>query len=315
MSLYGVLGRNKLAKWLINCIYIDLVICGILLVVNLSGTFEYIREQLLGAAIVVALFLFYIALIYSSRDKLLEFRDSTWRKISEIFATFYLFIHVTFYIFIIGAFLSGIYLGLSRIQVSSDFLLSWAIIISALSSGVFYLRNKEYRPLSEPDRIHTDPRWDYPDGHLSEEEQDSNENKLDIPSRKETEDVKNPVYLNCYICGKRDLLPLKGKDGRYYCRDHILPENREIEPDLENNVTNLDSEDLVLCFGCGHLVHLEEVTQCGPCFEQDGRKKLFCQKCWNIHQWSHGKSPAMGICYSSNGTFSGYDGSEEIKRG
>jgi len=328
MSLYNDAGREKLAKWLINCIYIDLAISGIILFLNFIGTYEYIRERPLSAAIVVALVLFYIAIIRSIREKLLKPKEDPKRKISEIFATFYFFIHVIFYILIIGLFFSGMYLGLTRIQVSSDFLLSWAIILSALIQGVFYLRNKGYRPSTgpEPEGIHTDPRWDYPDGHLSTEDRDPNENKWDIPVKGETEEekyqrehheaitrlhnAKIPAYLNCYICGKRDILPLKGKDGRYYCRDHILPENRVIEPDSVQSIINSAPKPDTRCKNprCKREIYHTGIIQCGPC------GNFFCKYCWEGHRWSHGKAPAVGISYTSDGTFSGYDGSEQIKR-
>ena len=37
---------------------------------------------------------------------------------------------------------------------------------------------------------------------------------------------KIPISKDCAICGKIDNPPFEGRDGKFYCRDHILPENR-----------------------------------------------------------------------------------------
>jgi hypothetical protein len=39
-----------------------------------------------------------------------------------------------------------------------------------------------------------------------------------------------PQTQECCICGKKDFPPFLGRDGNYYCRDHILPENRITNP-------------------------------------------------------------------------------------
>lgn len=59
------------------------------------------------------------------------------------------------------------------------------------------------------------------------------------------------------------------------------------------------------CYYCGQNV--SEIIQCGPC----GR--YFCHECWKEHQWIHGKSPSIGISYQSDGSYSGYDGTEQLK--
>jgi tetratricopeptide (TPR) repeat protein len=60
------------------------------------------------------------------------------------------------------------------------------------------------------------------------------------------------------------------------------------------------------CWSCGEYVW--EIIKCGPC------GGYYCPDCWREHQWSHGKSPAIGIEYHSDGSFSGFDGSESIKK-
>jgi hypothetical protein len=59
---------------------------------------------------------------------------------------------------------------------------------------------------------------------------------------------------------------------------------------------------------CMREIHHKDIIKCGPC------EKSFCKYCWESHRWSHGKAPAVGISYTAEGTFSGYDGSETIKR-
>ncbi|MDP3396403.1 MAG: tetratricopeptide repeat protein [Methanoregula sp.] len=59
------------------------------------------------------------------------------------------------------------------------------------------------------------------------------------------------------------------------------------------------------CNCCG--INVSEIIQCGPC----GR--YFCPDCWRDHQWVHGKSPSIGISYTADGSFSGFDGDERIR--
>jgi len=59
------------------------------------------------------------------------------------------------------------------------------------------------------------------------------------------------------------------------------------------------------CWRC--RAYTSEIIQCGPC------GNYFCLDCWRDHQWVHGKSPSVGISYQSDGTFSGFDGTEKIK--
>jgi len=67
------------------------------------------------------------------------------------------------------------------------------------------------------------------------------------------------------------------------------------------------------CSSCNQKFPMNELVQCGPCFEQDKRKKMFCRECWTDHQWTHGKAPAVGIEFHQDGSISGYDGSESLK--
>jgi len=303
MSVYSDIGRIKLANWVINCVYIDLVICGIILFFNFTDLYDYLRLQPLSTALILGLILIYAAIIAILREKVLQYGDDIWRQLSEVTASFYFLIHCILYFLILGLFLSGIYLSLTRVQISSDFLSSWAIIFGVMILIGFYLRNKDYRSSSGPDseRIHTDPRWDYPYGHMPTKNYDRHENEWEIPVKQD---------LNCFICGKRDILPLKGKDGRYYCRDHILPENRVIDQNSVRSTTDSAHKPDTRCKNprCKREIYHTEIIQCGPC------GNFFCKYCWEGHRWSHGKAPAVGISYTSKGTFSGYDGSENIRR-
>jgi len=40
------------------------------------------------------------------------------------------------------------------------------------------------------------------------------------------EGIYIPGSAICSVCGEKDTPLFTGKDGRYYCRNHILPENR-----------------------------------------------------------------------------------------
>lgn len=325
MSLYSDIGREKLANWLLNCLYIDLVICGFFLFLNISVVFETIRVNPLEIAIILGCFLIYAAVINGIKEKILKYREDVGRYLSEIAASMYLFVHSVFYFLIIGAFFSEVYRWESGIQVSSDFLFSWAIILSIIILAGFYLKNKETQRSSgtEHRRMYRDSRWDYPDGHLSTEDRYSDENDPNIPVIRETEEqrfqreqyrtireLQNaniPADLNCYICGKRDLLPLQGSDGRYYCRDHILPENRVRSPDFSQPSQNSEPKPDTRCKNpfCRKEIFHGDIIKCGPC------GKLFCKHCWEEHRWVHGKSPAVGICYTADGKFHGFDGSED----
>jgi len=287
MSFYSDAGRGKLAKLLINCIYIDLAICAIILVLNFKGTSEYLIKDPLTVALDVGLVLIYIAIIGSIREKLLKRKDEIWRSITEILATFYFFIHGIFYILIIGSLLSV----LLMLQISSDFFTSWAIIVSALILVVFYSRN-----------------------HRSSQNADSSNNWTrnssdNFPNERIRYDSHSEDQ-SCYICGKKEGLPFRGHDGRFYCKDHILPENRVIKPGTGTSSHPSSPAPDTRCKNpfCMREIHHKDIIKCGPC------EKSFCKYCWESHRWSHGKAPAVGISYTADGTFSGYDGSETIKR-
>ena len=328
MSLYSDSGRYRLANWFFNCLYIDLLICGFLLYLNLPAIIVFFQANPREIVIIAICFLVYLVITIAIKEKLLKYRDDIWRQLFEVVASIYFFIHVVLYFLIIGIFLSTIYLDLTRIQVSSDFLISWAIILGVLILVGFYLKNKEYQRSSgtESERIHTDPRWDYPDGHLSKDDCDIDENEIDIPVIRETEEQRFqreqyrsiretqaaniPIDLHCFVCGKRDILPIMGSDGRYYCRDHILPENRNITSNYHHSKNNSAPQPDIHCKNthCRKEIYHKDVIQCGPCGQ------LFCKHCWEEHRWSHGKSPAVGISYTADGTFSGFDGTESMRK-
>jgi len=95
---------------------------------------------------------------------------------------------------------------------------------------------------------------------------------------------------------------------KYYLDENFFP---DCTPgDIQNIINNFIPISAVFCFGCGTIIpSRKDSIRCGPC------NQLFCRKCWATHQWSHGRAPAIGINYTSHGTFSGYDGTEPLKRG
>jgi hypothetical protein len=320
MSLYRYAGREKLANWLFPCLYLDLVISGLFLLLNFSIAYDYILVHTLETAGIVIAFCFYGAIIDTVRQKIQEYRKGSWIYVAEIVASSYCYLHCMFYILVIGSFLSWMYLRSSGTQISSDFLLSWAIIPATVILGLFYLKYREpgrsYKP--EPEKIPAGPRGDYPDGHVSPEDRYPFENTGDTRGG-----IKNAGYdddsppagpssysfgMNCFICGKWDSLSVKGRDGRYYCHDHILPENRIFSGDSEHDTgTSLPKRD-TWCRNCRRNIYHKDVIRCGPC------GKFFCVHCWESHRWMHGKAPAMGIGYQADGTSSDDDGTESIRR-
>jgi hypothetical protein len=313
MSIYSYAGREKLANWLINCIYIDLVIFGILIFLNYVIMSDYIRMHPLETAIIAGMILAYVVIVDTIKKKLQKHRTDEVTFSAEIIASLYLLLHWIFYIFVSGSAVSGIFLGTRGFSVSSDFLLSWSIILSVLLLVAFYRRNKEYRQSQETiEKKHTDSRWD----------SDENEEAMVYGTGKKPDDGDQyPVHspsqsgkytsdMDCFVCGKRDLLPLRGRDGRYYCREHILPENRGRPPYSGRSEGNSVPKPDTRCENprCRRAIYHEDIIKCGPC------GNLFCKHCWENHRWSHGKSPAVGISYSANGTFSGFDGTESMKK-
>lgn len=97
-------------------------------------------------------------------------------------------------------------------------------------------------------------------------------------------------------------------------RASVLSKNQEMAEECRKILLNLTKqkkptrkiqESRKRCNLCN--VKVREIIQCGPC----GR--YFCPDCWREHQWVHGKSPSVGISYLTDGSFSGFDGSERIK--
>lgn len=78
--------------------------------------------------------------------------------------------------------------------------------------------------------------------------------------------------------------------------------------DIQNIFADQTPHKKFICSFCGNkAISREDIILCGPC------GNLFCPDCWEKHQWSHGKSPAIGISYQADGSFSGFDGSERLK--
>jgi hypothetical protein len=320
MSIYRYAGREKLADGLFYCLCIDLVICGLFLLLNLIVAYDYFLIHMLEITILIFGFCFYVAILDTIRQKMLEYRDGFSKYLAEVITSLYLYFHCILYILIIGSFLIGIYLGVTGIQISSDFLMSWAIIIATGTLGIFYLKYREHRRSFEPkpEKTDTDPLRYYPDEQLTQEGRYPDDNRRDNKGGKERlvydgdgfpwSFSSHSVDMNCYICGKRDIMPMKGRDGRYYCQDHILPENRIFSDDSKQYSNKFFPKPDVWCENCQRNIYHNDIIQCGPC----GR--LFCIHCWESHRWIHGKAPAFGISYRADGTYSGYDGTESYKK-
>jgi hypothetical protein len=119
-------------------------------------------------------------------------------------------------------------------------------------------------------------------------------------------EIKIPNTNNrCYICGKKDSPLFTGKDGEKYCREHILPENRDPTKEPQKIIKKI-SLPTYRCKNpaCNRKIYRKDIIQCGPC------GNFFCIYCWEDHRWCHGISPSVGIGYKSDGSFYGYDGTE-----
>lgn len=305
MSLYRYSGREKIANWLLTCLYIDLIICGLVFFLNFNTTYGFITGNTVGIGLGVLVFCFYVAILDTIRQKILEYRQSSWKIFAEVIASLYCYFHCFLYILIIGSVLSGIYYTSAGVPVSSDFLMSWAIILATLVLGLFYLKNKEKER-------YTKPPGDYPDIPVSPDDVLPDD---DFDLKPKGEKGGSPAgapsqsyELNCFICGKLDPEAMKGKDGRYYCQDHILLANQIFTAGVEQSIQKTGQKTDIQCSGCRRYINRKDAIKCGPC------ENLFCARCWEAHRWNHGTSPAMGISYRADGTYSGYDGTESYRK-
>jgi hypothetical protein len=313
MSAYSYAGREKLANWLINCLYVDLVISAFLVFLNYVIVFDYIRVHAMETAIIAGMVLAYVVIVDTIKEKLRKHRTDEVMFSAEIIASLYLLLHWIFYIFVSGSAISGLFLGTGGLSLSTDFLLSWSIIISVVLLVIFYRRNAENSRSQEPiEKKHTDRRWDLDENAeamvYGTVRKSDDRNQYPVHSRSQS--GNHTADMDCFVCGKRDLLPLRGRDGRHYCREHILPENRGTSPEAYRSESRSVQKPDTRCENprCRRAIYHEDIIKCGPC------GNLFCKHCWENHRWSHGKSPAVGINYSANGTFSGFDGTEPIKK-
>jgi len=85
------------------------------------------------------------------------------------------------------------------------------------------------------------------------------------------------------------------KEIKRKCESNVVLENKTV---LEKNE---------ICVNCYKSFHLKDLPQCGPC------GNFFCSNCWENHRWCHGKAPGIGIEYHTDGSFTGFDGSERSK--
>jgi len=76
--------------------------------------------------------------------------------------------------------------------------------------------------------------------------------------------------------------------------------------DCQNLIGQIPPFELI-CTNCKREIYRKDIIKCGPC------GGIFCSFCWGQHQWVHGKAPGVGIEFHSNGSYSGYDGSERLK--
>ena len=114
----------------------------------------------------------------------------------------------------------------------------------------------------------------------------------------------------CGECGTKltdiDMSPTTAISPDFKPNNFTNKKGNLFEPDL-----TLESTDVVekygICDNCNKTRNSKDLTQCGPC------GNFFCNNCWEDHRWCHGKPPPTGIEYHGDGSFSGFDGSEQLK--
>jgi len=111
---------------------------------------------------------------------------------------------------------------------------------------------------------------------------------------------------------KHEYLHFKRKNNEYpdfYKNEYNFETVRKFKEKQKNQ--KLKNKEKILtfrwCADCLKSFNTENLVQCGPC------GKYFCESCWVNHQWRHGKPSEIGISYQSDGSFSGFDGSERFK--
>jgi len=121
---------------------------------------------------------------------------------------------------------------------------------------------------------------------------------------------KDPFFKKQNEINSSIKLPSKSPSNDKIVYNTFNESNEKNSPPNKYTEFPKDNEDV--CTGCRRIFSKKSLIQCGPCYEKYNRKKLFCQKCWKNHQWTHGRSPPSGIEYHSDGTYSGFDGSEKL---
>ena len=134
----------------------------------------------------------------------------------------------------------------------------------------------------------------------------------------------------CGECGTKltdiDMSPTTAISPDFKPNNFTNKKDDLIDPDFYNNEfyfghvkkrnsnkikKTLESTDVVekygICDNCNKTRNTKDLTQCGPC------GNYFCNDCWEDHRWCHGKPPPTGIEYHGDGSFSGFDGSEQLK--
>jgi hypothetical protein len=99
--------------------------------------------------------------------------------------------------------------------------------------------------------------------------------------------------------------PLDFYDNENYFGHMKKFSSKEIK---EKSVSTIVAKKYGICDNCNKTCDAKDLTKCGPC------GNFFCNNCWEDHRWCHGKPPAIGIEYRGDGSFSGFDGTEQLKQ-
>lgn len=277
MPVYRYAGRKKLAAFLKGIVFSDVAICAILVFIYLNTPGKN-RSVLSGITVLIGLLIVSVIVGGGIRRKILSHGMSIGSIVADLVATGILFLHMIFYIIFVGMYIMPDFL---HWYVSSDFVLSWTLILSLGAAVLFYFT---YRLQETPQEIpgfrdyQTKPTFGT--GNAS-------------PSF--TEKQSRTSYDSVRDLEQSPRWPGYGGTG-------------ELQPEQRSPSRNEQIHWEVYCKNCGAGIQYSDIIRCGPCGGS------FCRHCWGSHQWHHGRSPDTGISYRSNGSYSGYDGTESSRR-